>query len=126
MIKHDYSEEEIISMRLKLLKLGFLSNLSKLEPSSCHDVRWSRCDVGDEPRKRHDVWVPTSRCGAYEAQVTLQCLGLHVAMTQSFVLPKQPTSQREFLTSQCKDPQFGFLLFFSYLQFHYFEESSLV
>ena len=29
-------------MRLKLLKMGFLSNLSKLEPSS-------HCDVGDEP-----------------------------------------------------------------------------
>ena len=80
MIKHDYSEEEIVSMRLKLLKLGFLSNLLKLEPSSCHDVRWSRCYVGDEPRKCHNMRVPTSRRGAYEAQVTSQCLGLHVAM----------------------------------------------
>ena len=59
MIKHDYNEEKMISMRLKLPKLGFLLDLLKLEPSS-------RRDLDEEPKQCHGMQVPTSRCGTSE------------------------------------------------------------
>ena len=55
MIKLAYNEEETVWMKLKLPKLGFLSDLPNLEPISHYDVRWSRRDVGKEPRPRRDM-----------------------------------------------------------------------
>ena len=66
MIKHDYSEEETVLMRLKLFKLGFLPLLKNLEHSSRLDVSWSHRNVGDDPRQRHDLQVPMSQRGASE------------------------------------------------------------
>ena len=54
MIKHDFGEE----VRLKELpKLGFLSNILKVKPSSRRDMSWRRHDMGYEPRQRRDVQV---------------------------------------------------------------------
>ena len=55
MIKHDYGEEEMVWMRLKLLKMIFLSDTLMVKPTSRCDVRWRRRDVGFESKQRRDV-----------------------------------------------------------------------
>ena len=73
MIKHGYNKEEMTWMRLKLPKLGLLSDLSNLKPSSCRDVSRRRRDMGYEPRQRRDVRVLMPRRGASDPSNIEMC-----------------------------------------------------
>ena len=75
MIKHGFSKEEMVWMRLKLPKVGFLLDLSNLKSRQCRDVYVShhdmdhkpkKCrDMDHKPRKRHDM-KPARRNVGYE------------------------------------------------------------
>ena len=95
MINHDYGEEEMVWMRLKLPKMGFFSNLAQLKPNSHCNLSWSShvttwvknpdnvhvatwvnysSNVMTCGCPRLDVQVPKSRRGASDPRNVATCI----------------------------------------------------